>query len=40
MTKSKKELVELMYEAGIREFPEGGEFAAQDRMTAVFSFMS
>ena len=31
MTKRKKELVELMYEAGIREFPEGGEFAAQDK---------
>lgn len=31
MTKREKELVELMYEAGIREFPEGGEFAAQDK---------
>lgn len=31
MTKRKKELIELMYEAGIREFPEGGEFAAQDK---------
>ena len=31
MTKRKKELVELMYEAGIREFPKGGEFAAQDK---------
>ena len=40
MTKRKKELVELMYEAGIHEFPEGGEFAAQDKLVSYANCVS
>lgn len=40
MTKRKKELVELMYEAGIREFPHGGEFAAQDKLVSYANCVS
>lgn len=40
MTKRKKELVVLMYEAGIREFPEGGEFAVQDKLVSYANCVS